>query len=142
MIRIHPTAILEDGVSFGEGTSIGNNVRIRRGASLGDECVIGTDLEIGRWAVVGTGSRVVKSVPDFHLVLGSPAGSVGVVCKCGRLFHNFVDGDSGDYACECGLEYSISDRVAKEKGAASTVLIKGTQASRGRSVRNEYLVVS
>jgi hypothetical protein len=30
------------------------------------------------------------------------------------LFHKFADGDSGDYACECGLEYSIRDREVIE----------------------------
>ena len=40
--------------------------------------------------MVGMGSVVTKSVPDFHLVLGSPARSVGVVCKCGQLMHRFT----------------------------------------------------
>jgi len=198
MIRIHPTAIIEDNVSFGEGTSIWDNVHIRHGASLGEECIvgeksyiaydvkignrvkinamvyicaavtiedgvmisasttftndrfpratfpdlkslrpsepdehtlptlvregstigagciIGNDLEIGRWSMVGMGSVVTKSVPDFHLVLGSPARSIGAVCKCGLLFHKFADGDSGDYNCERGIEYAIQDRAVTE----------------------------
>ncbi len=198
MARVHPTAIIEDDVTLGEGTSIWDNVHIRHGASLGDECIvgeksyiaynvkighrvkinamvyicaavtiedgvmisasttftndrfpratfpdlkslrpsepdehtlptlvregstigagciIGNDLEIGRWAMVGMGSVVTKSVPDFHLVLGSPARSVGAVCKCGLLFHKFVDGDEGTFVCECGLAYAINDRVVKE----------------------------
>jgi UDP-2-acetamido-3-amino-2,3-dideoxy-glucuronate N-acetyltransferase len=198
MIRIHPTAIIEDNVSFGEGTSIWDNVHIRHGASLGEECIvgeksyiaydvrignrvkinamvyicaavtiqdgvmisasttftndrfpratfpdlktlrpseldehtrptlvregatigagciIGNDLEIGRWAMVGMGSVVTKTVPDFHLVLGSPARSTGAVCKCGLLFHKFAHGQSGEYKCECGLEYSIRNSVVTE----------------------------
>ena len=35
------TAIIEDGVSFGEGTSIWDNVHIRHGAALGEECIVG-----------------------------------------------------------------------------------------------------
>ena len=69
---------------------------VREGSTIGAGCIIGNDLEIGRWAMVGMGSVVTKSVPDFHLVLGSPARSIGAVCKCGLLFHKFVDGDSGD----------------------------------------------
>src|SRR5437764_4511156 len=198
MIRIHPTAIIEDDVILGEGTSIWDNVHIRHGASLGDECivgeksyiaydvkighrvkinamvyicaavtiedgvmisasttftndrfpratfpdlkrlrpsepdehtlptlvregatigagcVIGNDLEIGRWAMVGMGSVVTKSVPDFHLVVGSPARSMGAVCKCGLLFHKFIDGDDGMYACQCGLKYEIDDSAVSE----------------------------
>lgn len=199
MTRIHPTAIIEDGVTFGDGTSVWDNVHIRHGASIGDECIIGektyiaydvnignrvkinamvyictavtiedgvmisasttftndrfpratfpdlkslrpsepdehtlptlvregatigagciigNDLEIGRWAMVGMGSVVTKSVPDFHLVLGSPARSIGAVCKCGLLFHKFVDSDSGDFVCECGLEYTIDGLDVRER---------------------------
>ena len=178
MARIHPTAIIEDDVTLGEGTSIWDNVHIRHGppsarmhrrrkelhrlrrevgnrvkinamvyiceavtiedgvmisasttftndrfpratfpdlkslrpsepdehtlptlvregSTIGAGCIIGNDLEIGRWAMVGMGSVVTKSVPDFHLVLGSPARSIGAVCKCGLLFHKFADGDNG-----------------------------------------------
>lgn len=209
MTRIHPTAIIEDGVTLGEGTSIWDNVHIRHGARLGDECIvgeksyiaydvkignrvkinamvyicaavtiedgvmisasttftndrfpratfpdlkdlrpsepdehtlptlvregatigagciIGNDLEIGRWAMVGMGSVVTKSVPDFHLVLGSPARSVGAVCKCGMLFHKFADGEDGSCACECGLEYSIKHRAVSE----SNLTTKNTETA-------------
>jgi len=203
MVRIHPSAIIEDGVSFGEGTSIWDNVHIRHGASLGEECIvgeksyiaydvkigsrvkinamvyicaavtiedgvmisasttftndrfpratfpdlkslrpsepdehtlptlvregstigagciIGNDLEIGRWAMIGMGSVVTKSVPDFHLVLGSPARSIGAVCKCGLLFHTFAAAESGSFACECGLAYEINESIVKEKELAT-----------------------
>ena len=198
MARIHPTAIIEDNVTLGEGTSVWDNVHIRHGASLGEECIvgeksyiaydvqignrvkinamvyicaavtiedgvmisasttftndrfpratfpdlkslrpsepdehtlptlvregatigagciIGNDLRIGRWAMVGMGSVVTKSVPDFHLVLGSPARSIGAVCKCGQLFHKFANGDSGTFKCSCGLSYEIVDRNVSE----------------------------
>src|SRR5882757_11030555 len=41
MARIHPTAIIEDGVTFGKATSVWDNVHIRRGATIGDECIVG-----------------------------------------------------------------------------------------------------
>ena len=63
---------------------------VEAGATIGAACTIGNELTIGRWAMVGMGSVVTKSVPAFHLVLGSPARSVGVVCKCGQLMHHFV----------------------------------------------------
>lgn len=58
---------------------------VREGATIGASCTIGNDLTVGRWAMVGMGSVVTKSVPDFALVLGNPARAVGVVCKCGQL---------------------------------------------------------
>src|ERR1035437_4476881 len=64
---------------------------VREGATVGAGCVIGNDLEIGRWSMVGMGSIVTESIPDFHFVVGSPARAVGAVCKCGLLFHMFAD---------------------------------------------------
>jgi UDP-2-acetamido-3-amino-2,3-dideoxy-glucuronate N-acetyltransferase len=87
---------------------------VREGATIGAGCIIGNDLEIGKWAMVGMGSVVTKSVPDFHLVLGTPARSVGAVCKCGLLFHTFSEGEVGTFSCECGLKYHISNRNVTE----------------------------
>jgi UDP-2-acetamido-3-amino-2,3-dideoxy-glucuronate N-acetyltransferase len=39
--RIHPTAIVEAGVVLGPGTSVWDNVHIRRGAHLGRDCIVG-----------------------------------------------------------------------------------------------------
>lgn len=63
--------------------------RVREGASIGAGAIVGCDLTIGRWAMIGMGSVVTRSVPDFHLVVGSPARSVGVVCRCGQLIQRF-----------------------------------------------------
>lgn len=90
---------------------------VREGATIGAGCTIGNDLEIGRWAMIGMGSVVTKSVPDFHLVLGSPARSVGAVCKCGQLFHRFSAKDAEDFEVKCitcNLEYAIRNSVVKE----------------------------
>lgn len=201
-IKIHSTAIIEDDVEIGEGTSVWDNVHIRHGAKIGEECivgeksyiaydviignrvkinafvyicaavriedgvmisagtiftndrfpratmpdlkslrpsepdehtlptlvkegatigagcVIGNDLSIGRWAMVGMGSVVTKSVPDFHLVIGNPARVVGAVCKCGPMLMKFNDSDFGrefEVECkECGLRYSINHREVRE----------------------------
>ena len=40
-VRIHPTAIVEDAVTLGDGTAVWDNVHIRRGTTLGDECIVG-----------------------------------------------------------------------------------------------------
>jgi acetyltransferase-like isoleucine patch superfamily enzyme len=51
--RIHPTALVEDGVQIGGGTTIWDNVHIRRGARIGRKCIVGEktyiayDVEIG-----------------------------------------------------------------------------------------------
>ena len=84
---------------------------VREGATIGAQCTIGNDLAIGRFAMVGMGSVVTKSVPDFHLVLGNPARSVGCVCRCGQLMLRFTEPSSTvvqPIACnQCGFRYSI-----------------------------------
>ncbi|MEA2562812.1 MAG: UDP-2-acetamido-3-amino-2,3-dideoxy-glucuronate N-acetyltransferase [Acidobacteriota bacterium] len=199
---VHPTALIEEGVEIGAGTSIWDSVHIRRGARLGDECIVGektyiaygvrighrvkinamvyicagvtiedgvmvsagsvftndrfprattpdlkslrpsepdehtlptlvregatigagctlgNDLTIGRFAMVGMGSVVTKSVPDFHLALGHPAASVGCVCRCGQLLLRFGEDEGGDFqpaACPaCGRSYVVRKGEVRE----------------------------
>jgi acetyltransferase-like isoleucine patch superfamily enzyme len=91
---------------------------VREGATIGAGCVVGNDLSIGRYAMIGMGSVVTRSVPDFHLVLGNPATSVGCVCRCGQLLVRFekqISADPARYSCgACGLEYLIKDNVVTE----------------------------
>ena len=39
--RIHPTAIIEEGVTIGAGTAVWDNVHARAGARVGRDCIIG-----------------------------------------------------------------------------------------------------
>jgi acetyltransferase-like isoleucine patch superfamily enzyme len=78
---------------------------VRAGATLGAGCIIGPGLTLGRFAMVGMGSVVTKSVPDFHLVMGNPARFAGYVCKCGEPFTT----EDGTYACRtCALQYEVN----------------------------------
>ena len=91
---------------------------MREGATIGAGCTIGNDLEIGRWSMIGMGSLVTRSVPDFHLAIGSPARSIGVVCKCGQLFHKFSDTDPAVFEAGCTickLMYNIRNQLITEK---------------------------
>jgi UDP-2-acetamido-3-amino-2,3-dideoxy-glucuronate N-acetyltransferase len=196
--RIHPTAILEDEVTLGFGTSVWDNVHIRHGAQIGDECIIGEksyiaydvrignrvkinaavyicagvtiedgvmisagtvftndrfpraatgdlralkpsepdehtletlvcagatiganatvgcNLTIGRYAMVGMGSVVTRSVPDHHLVIGNPARSVGIVCRCGEPLARCADLAEdlvvGLRCAACSEQYTIVGR--------------------------------
>ena len=90
---------------------------VRCGATIGAGCTIGNDLEIGRFAMVGMGSVVTKSVPDFHLVLGNPARSVGFVCRCGKLVVKFdsLDEPCSEFTCGiCNYTYTVADQTVEE----------------------------
>ena len=91
---------------------------VREGATIGAGSVIGSDLVIGRFAMVGMGSLVTRSVPDFHLVIGQPARSVGCVCRCGQLLRRFPESGAlhlGRLVCPaCGLPYCVNGTVVSE----------------------------
>jgi acetyltransferase-like isoleucine patch superfamily enzyme len=91
---------------------------VREGATIGAGSTIGNDLVIGRFAMVGMGSLVTKSVPDFHLAMGHPAVSVGCVCRCGQLLLRFKDSaslEAYEVSCRaCGLKYMVRDGVVIE----------------------------
>jgi acetyltransferase-like isoleucine patch superfamily enzyme len=92
---------------------------VRAGATIGAGSIIGNDLTIGRFSMIGMGSLVTKSVPDFHLAIGSPARSVGCVCRCGQPLVRFHDDERADdvrnIECSaCGLKYAIQDYVVTE----------------------------
>lgn len=56
---------------------------VQRGASIGAGAVIVCGVRIGQFACVGAGAVVIRDVPDYHLVVGNPARSIGFVCACG-----------------------------------------------------------
>lgn len=92
--------------------------RVRQGATIGAGCTVGNDLEIGRFAMVGMGSLVTKSIPDFHLALGQPAVSVGCVCRCGQLllrFSELVSMTPEHVTCPaCALPYTVENEQVTE----------------------------
>ncbi len=93
--------------------------RVREGATIGAGCIVGCGLEIGRFAMVGMGSLVTRTVPDFHLVVGQPARSIGCVCRCGEPFLRFAPGATPpareEVPCPaCGLRYAVRDGAVTE----------------------------
>jgi len=96
---------------------------VKEGATIGAGSVIGCDLSIGRFAMVGMGALVTKSVPDFHLVIGHPARSVGTVCRCGHVVLRFPPGEkpsASEAACpRCDLRYVVINGNVVELGAAA-----------------------
>jgi UDP-2-acetamido-3-amino-2,3-dideoxy-glucuronate N-acetyltransferase len=82
---------------------------VRQGATIGANATIGCGIEIGRFAMIGMGSVVTKSVPEYGLVIGNPARLRGYVCACGPML-----GDKDLFAKQsvvpchrCGRQYTM-----------------------------------
>lgn len=96
----NPRAITPQGeIKGAEDRAVGPTV-VRFGASIGAGAIILPNVSIGRFAMVAAGAVVTENVPDYGLVVGSPARLTGWVCKCGRPMQ--PDG-AGWYCDECQL---------------------------------------
>src|SRR5581483_3605712 len=82
--RIHPTALVEDGVQIGDGTSVWDNVHIRRGARVGEQCIIGEKTYIAYGVQIG---NLVK-INAFVYVCAAVTIEDGVMISAGTIFTN------------------------------------------------------
>ena len=57
---------------------------IRNNATIGANATIVCGVTIGRYAFIGAGAVVIRSVPDFALVVGNPARQIGWMCVCAQ----------------------------------------------------------
>jgi UDP-2-acetamido-3-amino-2,3-dideoxy-glucuronate N-acetyltransferase len=95
---------------------------VREGTTIGARATIGPGITLGRWSMVGMASVVTRSVPAFHLVVGHPARSVAMLCRCGEPFARAdAHGDLPDIdrvtCVVCGLRYAARDGDVRELGS-------------------------
>src|ERR1051325_2349080 len=57
---------------------------IRANATVGASATILCGVTIGQYAFIGAGAVVLRTVPDFALMVGNPARQVGWMCRCAR----------------------------------------------------------
>jgi acetyltransferase-like isoleucine patch superfamily enzyme len=83
--RIHPTALVEDGVVIGDGTSVWDNVHIR-----GPETSIGLDCIVGEKSYVAYGVRIGDRVKinAFVYICNAVTVEDGVMISAGTTFTN------------------------------------------------------
>lgn len=131
---VYEPAVLEDGAFVGPAVVLTNDllpravnpdgslkraadwhavgVTVGAGASIGARSVCVAPVTIGRWALVGAGSVVTRDVPDFALVVGSPARRVGWVGRTGARLE--PAGASGRWRCPAtGESYTEADGVLR-----------------------------
>lgn len=74
------------------------NTVVNEGASIGANATIVCGHNIGKYSFIGAGAVVTKDVPDYALMIGTPAKIYGYVCKCGNKL-NFQDSRSECESC-------------------------------------------
>jgi len=112
-----PRSINPDGSLKGGDDWVVSETLVRQGASIGAHATIVCGNVIGKWAMVGAGAVVTRDVPDYGLVIGTPARLIGFVCPCGAkmtLRQPFEPGDAAEdtktvpMVCpNCGTEVQI-----------------------------------
>lgn len=83
-VRIHPTALVESGVSIGDGTSVWDSVHIRAPASIGRDCIIGEKTYVAYGVEIG--DRV--KINAFVYVCTGVTIESGVMIAAGTIFTN------------------------------------------------------
>ncbi len=92
----YPRSSTPDGTLKRDADWTAEGVVIDDGASIGARSVVLPGVHIGRWAMVAAGAVVTRDVPDFAIVVGSPARRVGWAGRAGKPL--VVDG-GGTWAC-------------------------------------------
>ncbi|MGE0845819.1 MAG: acyltransferase [Flavobacteriaceae bacterium] len=83
-VRIHPTALIEDGVEIGAGTSIWDNVHVRGPSRIGRDCIVGEKTYVAYGVEIG--DRV--KINAFVYVCNAVTIETGVFVGAGTIFTN------------------------------------------------------
>ena len=82
--RIHPTAIIEDGVQIGPDTCIWDHVHIRHSTRIGEQCIVGEKTYIAYGVHIG--NRV--KINAFVYICTAVTIEDGVMISAGTIFTN------------------------------------------------------
>lgn len=119
-VSVYTGVICEDDVFLGPSCVFTNVVNPRafiqrkdefrktvvgKGASIGANATIVCGHNIGKYALVGAGSVVTRDVPNYAIVVGTPARVVGYVCQCGGKLH--FERDKAQCSA-CKMKYSLN----------------------------------
>ena len=84
MVRIHPTAIVEEGVEIGAGTAVWDHAHIRHSTHIGEQCIIGGKTYVAYG--VNIGNRV--KINAFVYICTAVTIEDGVMISAGTIFTN------------------------------------------------------
>ena len=129
-VSVYAGCVVEDDVFLGPSCVLTNvknprsevdrrgefaTTRIRRGATVGANATVVCGVTLGRYCFVAAGAVVTKDVPDFALVVGTPARQRGWMSRHG---HRLGPADAdGMMTCPgSGLRYRLEGGALREEG--------------------------
>lgn len=123
-VRVHSTALLEEGVRVGAGTSIWDSVHIRHGAQIGENCIVGEKTYIAYDVVIGDRVKLNAMV---YICAGVSIDSESMI-SAGVVFTNDMfpracDHRTGQPRSSAPDEHTLDTKVCKgvTVGANATI---------------------
>jgi UDP-3-O-[3-hydroxymyristoyl] glucosamine N-acyltransferase len=93
--QIHPTAIIAENVTLGEGVSIGPYVTIESGCTIGENCIIKAQVSIGHSVTLGANTTLHPNVTIYdHCQIGERVSiHASSVIGSDGFGYSFIDGE-------------------------------------------------
>jgi len=85
---------------------------VKEGASIGANATIVCGVTIGRHAMIGAGAVVTKDIPDYALVVGNPAKTIGWMSEAGKRLEFNEEGIA--YCEKSGKKYRMNGGMVEE----------------------------
>lgn len=111
---------------------------VKEGASIGANATILCGVTLGKHSFIGAGATVTRDVPDYALMVGTPARQVGWMCYCGVRLANST---AAPVCAACGRRYLVSDGLLSEAGGPAKRVPTGTLSAVARANTNQQAVV-
>lgn len=64
--KVHPTAIVDDNVEIGKGTSIWHFSHVQPGAKIGEKCTLGQNVNVANNVVIGNFCKIQNNVSVYE----------------------------------------------------------------------------
>ncbi len=84
---IHPTAIVDEGATLGEGSRVWHWVHISAGANIGKACVFGQNVFVGNKVIIGNNVKIQNNVSIYDAVTLED----DVFCGPSMVFTNVIN---------------------------------------------------
>jgi|SRR5712671_4481136 len=86
------------------------STELKRGATVGANATMLCGITIGSYGFIGAGSVIIRSVPDYALMVGNPARRIGWMCKCAEPL-KFANGAQTADCLKCGTRLDLATLV-------------------------------